>query len=256
MPENFKSYEAYPNYYLFGSRALTHITFWLSYYVLFSLVWFKADSGYFASFYLEFILLPVRMLAAYCMIYFLIPQYLIKKQFKQFFSGYLILLILAGVLQRLFSYFFYEQLLLQQVNDLINFSGLSRSILLINSTVIFVGAAKIFQLHMKLLDNQNFKSQIEVRSNRRTYRINTNEILYIEGLGNYITYYLQYKKELIVYSTIKKCLVDLPAQFLRVHRSYIINVNHIESYNNENVIINNISIPRSKEITDEMLRKV
>ena len=244
------------NYYLFGSRALTHIAFWFSYYVLFSLVWVKADSGYFASFYLEFILLPVRMLSAYCMIYFLIPEYLIQKKFKHFFMGYIILLIVSGILQRLIGYFFYEQLLLQQSSELLQFSAFSRNILLINSTVIFIGAAKIFQLHIKLLDTQNLHNQIELRSNRRTHHVNPIDILYIESLGNYMTYFLKDKKELIVYNTIKKSLAELPEQFLKVHRSFIINVNHIESYNNENVTINNRSIPRSKDITDEMLKSL
>ncbi len=254
MSDNLPSTEPQSNFYIFGSRALTHITFWLGYYVLFSLIWFKADQGYFASFYLEFILLPVRMLAAYCMIYFLIPHFLILKKYKHFFSGYLILLILSGFLQRLFSYFFYDQLLLQQTTELINFSGISRSILLVNSTVIFLGAAKIFQLHIHLLDEQKDARQIEVRSNRRTHRINADEILFVEGLGNYITYYLHNNKKLVVYSTVKKCLDQLPKQFIRIHRSYIVNISHIESYNNDNIIINNHSIPRSKEITDEMLR--
>lgn len=250
-----KSIALYSNFYLFGSRALTHIAFWLGYYILFSLIWVKGDSGYFASFYLEFILLPVRMLAAYCMIYFLIPEYLIQKKFKLFFIGYLVLLVVSGVLQRLIGYFFYEQLLLQQSSELLQFSAFSRNILLINSTVIFIGAAKIFQLHIQLLDKKITSNQIQLRSNRRTHHVNHNDILYIESLGNYMTYYLYDKKELIVYNTIKKCLDELPEQFIKLHRSFIINVNHIESYNNENVMINNHSIPRSKDITDEMLKK-
>ena len=192
------------NWYLFGLRPLTHVVFWLTYYVVFSLVWVKPELGYFASFYLEFVLLPVRILAVYSMIYWLIPQFLMTQQYRKFIVSYLLLLLVASSLQRLSDHFFYQQLLLGQQGSLLDFSGWLRSIILINSTVIFLAAIKVFQLYLlkqqelielrrtlEALESEGVDSTIELKANRRTHHIKVSQILYVEGMGNYVSYHLK-----------------------------------------------------------------
>ena len=99
------------SFYLFNSRIATHVLFWMAYYVLFGLIW-VGDKGYMASFYLEFVLLPTRILAVYITIYFLLPQYLLQKKYTHFLLGYGIVLLVGGLLQRVFIHLFYEELLL------------------------------------------------------------------------------------------------------------------------------------------------
>lgn len=243
----------FSDFYLFGSRLATHIIFWLVYYLCFSLIWAKPDQSLFASFYLEFVLLPVRILAVYAMIYYLIPKFLVEKAYKKFWLGYFLLLACVGLLQRLSGYFFYELLILKSQGAFFDPGAIVRSILLVNTTVVFVAAAKLFQLYIKLKDKVNADSNIEVTSERRTHRLKADDILYIEGMGNYVTYFLNDGRKLVVYKSIKKTIGDLPGQFVRLQRSYIINKNHIRSYSQENVQIGDKEIPRGKDITDQML---
>ncbi|WP_411029144.1 LytR/AlgR family response regulator transcription factor [Spongiimicrobium sp. 3-5] len=243
------------DFYLFNSRIATHVIFWVAYYILFGFVW-VAEDGYLASFYLEFILLPTRILAVYVVIYFLLPRFLLKRKYTNFFLGYVIVLLLAGVLQRVFIHLFYENLLLNNVEKgLFSINMLVRAVVLINTTVLLVLGAKLFQLwlieHEK---NREVRQEyLEIRSNRRIHRIATDNILFVEGLGNYVNYHLRDKSKVTAYATIKDTLVLLPENFIRVHRSYIVNKDHIKSYDANTIDVENQMVPRGKSVTDEVL---
>lgn len=255
---------------LFRSRLLNHACFWIAYYVLFSLVWASPERSYYVSFYLEFVLMPLRILASYCMMYVLIPTFLSDRKLIAFVTSYLILIVVAGGLQMLIGHFFYDQLLVDR-GEKFPFSAASwvRSIVLINSTVILLGAAKVIQLHFQLLDslavaekpdsaadNQDSDQFIEVKSNRRTHRLRVKDILYAEGLGNYITYVTADDSRIVVYSSLKAAQKRLPSSFIRLHRSYLVNRTHISAYDKDKVTVGAKAIPRAKDVSDEMLKGV
>lgn len=243
------------NFYLFDSRIATHIIFWTGYYVLFGFLW-AGEEGYMASFYLEFILLPIRILAVYLAIYFLLPKYLMKRKYAHFFFGYALMLMLAGILQRVFIHLFYEELLLNDSSSgLFNIRMFIRAIVLINTTVLLVLAVKIFQLWIVERERNIIIDEkiLEIKSNRRIHRVATHSILFVEGLGNYVTYHLADKSKITAYGSIKKALSSLPGNFTRVHRSYIVNRDHITSYDLNTVEVQNHPIPRGKSMADEAL---
>ena len=243
------------NFYLFGSRIATHAVFWVLYYILFGLIW-VGEKGYLASFYLEFVLLPIRILAVYVTIYFLLPRFLLKRKFKSFFLGYVLTLVLGGMLQRIFIHLFYEELLLNDSSSgLFSLMMLVRAIVLINTTVLFVLGVKLFQLWaMEHEKNQGLKKGIlEIRANRKTHRVPVENILFVEGLGNYVTYHLSDKSKITSYGSIKGALELLPANFRRVHKSYIINKEHIKSYDALTIDIQDNVIPRGKSVADDVL---
>lgn len=254
MKENGKEVRA--RFYLFGSRAATHILFWVGYYLLFSLVWMKPEQGYFASFYLEFVLLPPRVLAVYGMIYILLPQYLLTERYREFFALYAVLILIAALVQRVSGYFFYDYLLLGMVQPFFDLGALVQSVVLVNTTVVFVGAVKMYQFYLVERAGNSASanaSPITVKSDRRMHLLQPDDILYIEGMGNYVTYHLNNGKKLVVYSSIKAALDELPQQFFRLHRSYILNRRHIGSFSAENVVVGDHTIPRGKDVPDELL---
>ncbi len=240
--------------YLLNSRILTHVAFWVVYYVLFGFIW-AGQEGYLASFYLEFVLLPVRILAVYITIYFLLPKYLLKRKFLNFLIGYGVVLALGGCLQRIFIHLFYENLLLNEVQGLFSLKMIVRAIILINTTVLFVLSIKLFQLWS--IENQKNSSMadeiLEIKSNRRMHRIAPADILYVEGLGNYVNYHLSDGTKVTAYGSIKQTLTSLPEFFVRVHKSYIINKHHIKSYDANSIELKNHMIPRGKSVADELL---
>ena len=81
-----------------------------------------------------------------------------------------------------------------------------------------------------------------VRSDRKMLKVDFDSILYIESLSDYIKIHLQ-NETIVTRETISTIEAKLPKhRFLRIHRSYIICVSKIQSFTNEYVTINNITL--------------
>lgn len=240
--------------YLFGSRLATHLVFWLVYYISFSFIWADPQVGLFASFFLEFVLLPARLLAVYAMLYWLLPRLLLQKQFAQFLLSYGLLLILVGIVQQLADHYFYEKLLLGDEHQLFELSEWVRNVMLVNSTVLFVAAIKVLQLYfLQMESNDNGPNKIEIKADRRVHLVKCDNIQFLEGMGNYVAYYLADGEKLVSYGSLKSAVELLPEQFVRTHKSFVVNRNHIDSYNNEDIKVGSKTLPRGKDIQDSQL---
>ena len=224
--------------YLFGSRILTHILFWMGYFLLFGFIWEKGN-GYAASYFLEFVLLPVRIGVAYAAMYWLLPNVLLKKQFLRFLLMFLLLLLAGAILQVLFIHFFYDRQTTFLWEDLFHPSQLMRSMILINSTALLLLALKILKLYFeeRAVNQPVHEERIEVKADKRFYRIHPMEIHYLEGLGNYVTYHLQDGRKIIGYTSLKKANDELPGYFIRIHKSFIVNSRLVISYDGTSVEI-------------------
>lgn len=85
-----------------------------------------------------------------------------------------------------------------------------------------------------------------IRSDKKIYSVRLSELSHIEGCGDYIKVYLGDEKMLIVHDTIKRFLGNLPqGTFMRVHRSYVVNVSRIDYLEGNRVHIGNTAIPLS-----------
>ena len=232
--------------YVFNSRIATHIVFWVLYYVFFSFLW-SQNGNLFRSFELEFILMPIRMATSYLSLYLLIPRLLAKEKVLPFISSYLLLVFIGGMIQRILTYYFHE-FFFPGDSPLFSITMIIRSIVLINSTVMFLSALKVYKLWMeeRRLLKKSDEEALEIRSEKRFYKVLPSNILYLEGLGNYLTIYLKNGKSLISYLTLKEAESLLNTHFKRIHKSFIINTREIDSYNNENVEIKGRIIPIGK----------
>ena len=59
-------------------------------------------------------------------------------------------------------------------------------------------------------------------------------IIYCEGMGNYTKIYLSTGKEMIMSKTLKSIELSLGDNFCRIHKSYLVNNNHILRYSRSN----------------------
>ena len=248
-------------FYLFGSRVATHVGFWLLYYLAFGFIW-ASNGNYWASYYLEFVLLPARMLAAYVTLYVIIPHFLQPKKLWGLLGTYTLLITGCALIQRAITYFFYEGIAVPG-NEFWGMSGLLRNVILINSTVLFLSALKITQLwwqegsrikHLEgLLSNSLTTNDIiEIKSDKRIHRIAADDLLYVEGLGNYVIFRTK-KRKLISYTSLKQTLKKLPPQFQRIHKSYVINTHNVSSYDQENVEIGEKLLPVGRAYKQELI---
>ena len=103
------------------------------------------------------------------------------------------------------------------------------------------------------IELSNDKSDfIFVRSDRKMIKINFSEVNYIESLGDYLKIHLS-NKTIITRETITSIEAKLPKKkFLRIHRSFIVSINKIESFTNEFVEINNKAIPISRSYKNDV----
>lgn len=97
---------------------------------------------------------------------------------------------------------------------------------------------------------------IFVRSDRKMIKINFDEIQYVESLSDYIKIH-SVDKTITTRETISNIETKLPAKnFLRIHRSYIVNLKKINSYTNEFVEIGKNAIPISRTYKENVLKKL
>ncbi len=91
--------------------------------------------------------------------------------------------------------------------------------------------------------NKQDKESFLIKSGSQIFRIATDDIFYIEGAGNYITFYTK-KGKIMTLLPLSEILKMLPSQaFARIHKSYIVSIQHIEIIEKVRVIINKTPIP-------------
>lgn len=86
---------------------------------------------------------------------------------------------------------------------------------------------------------------IYVKSERKTVKLLEADLLYLEGMNNYIILHTRTDSH-IVYTSLSEMLNRLGASFLRIHKSYAINRQHIRSYTKEVVEIGAKELPIGK----------
>lgn len=92
-----------------------------------------------------------------------------------------------------------------------------------------------------------------LKSEYKIRRINFNDIVYIEGLKDYIKVYVYgHDKPIMSLSSMKAIESKLPSdKFMRVHRSYIVNLERIETVDRSRIVFGKVYIPVSEQYKEE-----
>jgi len=94
------------------------------------------------------------------------------------------------------------------------------------------------------------------KCNGRIEKVLYDELLFVEAALNYVTLHTVNGK-MIVYLTIKGIMESLPAElFVKVHKSFIINLQKINSIEGNIIHINKAEIPISQNSQDEILKLI
>ena len=88
-----------------------------------------------------------------------------------------------------------------------------------------------------------------IKSDYKLRRINLDDILYIEGLKDYVKIYLHREDHpFLTLVTMKQLELKLPAgRFMRVHRSFIVNLKRIEVIERSRIVFGKTYIPISDQ---------
>jgi DNA-binding LytR/AlgR family response regulator len=101
----------------------------------------------------------------------------------------------------------------------------------------------------------NDQSYIIVKSGFETFRLDVNQILFLEKDGNYMTYYTTNKK-IVARETIQESLDKLPESFLQIHKSFIINTDKINSFDKGKTVIGEHHVPISDTFRNDFLKLI
>lgn len=88
-----------------------------------------------------------------------------------------------------------------------------------------------------------------IKSEYKILRINLSDILYIEGMREYVRIHIENQKPVMALMSMKKMEAFLPDQrFMRVHRSYIVNLGKVNTIERYRILFEpNIRIPVSEQ---------
>ncbi len=92
-----------------------------------------------------------------------------------------------------------------------------------------------------------------IRFGAKYYKIRIDEILYIESSDVYINVHTANNKFLVRNGLQHFLDQNSASQFLRVHKTYAVNVNHITSVSAEIIVVNNVEIPIGRAYKDEVI---
>ena len=130
----------------------------------------------------------------------------------------------------------------------------------------FLKAANKASEHFKLRGNRNqintpisegkVKDHILIKSGTNLHHIKINDILYIKGAGNYVTFFVE-KQKIMALLTMEQVLEMLPSdQFFRVHKSYIVNADQIDIIEKDQIKIRDKAVPIGNNFKEGFLRNL
>ncbi len=99
------------------------------------------------------------------------------------------------------------------------------------------------KIKLPLSQNSTTNEVLTIKSNNKFYKINIDEILYIESQKDYVKLWLKDREVIAKYkiSDLEAKLID--KEFLRTHRSFIINKKNIISYSATHIEVGKYEVP-------------
>lgn len=117
--------------------------------------------------------------------------------------------------------------------------------------------------YQNLLSENTLKNSVEssdkdfllIKSDRRFYKIKFEDVKFIEGLKDYVVIHTTTQK-LITAMNLKTIHQKIISEsFMRVSKSYIVNFNHIQSFDNHTIYIDESEIPLGEIFKAEFFAK-
>ncbi len=95
-----------------------------------------------------------------------------------------------------------------------------------------------------------------IKCNQKIEKIKVADVLYIEGMSNYVIVHTAQKKY-VTYLTFKAIEEQLPQNvFIRIHKSFLVSLNAVKTIDGNELKLENISLPISKNYKEEVLAKI
>jgi len=248
-----------------SSNPYFHIAYWIIVIIVLVLTFGMSWDNNMAAFYFVSMLLPIVLGTSYFFNYYLVSNLLLKKRYLKFALYTIYTLIVSLYLESivlLFSFMYLGEFNFKNLDTNASDTFLLAVVLYL---LVFIGSflLMIYQIrenqkviHQLVLENEKMKkSHLEIISNRKLVKVPYKDIIYIESLSDYIivnTDNEQFKSK----ERISKIINRLPNIFIRIHRSFIINIERVKEVSYDEVLVDDVrlNIGRSyrKEVKDSL----
>ena len=132
--------------------------------------------------------------------------------------------------------------------------GASFGIVIGITLLSFVFLPLMFTLKIKEKTHSKDKT-IFVKDGLKLVRINFDEVLYIKSEGNYANF-IQEQSQTMNLISMKELEEKLPAEFVRVHRSFIVNIKKIQIILQDDLVIKDKHIPIGEKYKADLLNRI
>ncbi len=95
-----------------------------------------------------------------------------------------------------------------------------------------------------------------IKADNKIVKISFNEIIVINGDGPYVKIITKNGRKIMSLQSMSKLIQMLPANFFRVHRSHIVNIDHIDSIDGNMIKLKEQTAILSKNKRDEFLKLI
>ncbi len=243
-------------------RLIKHVLFWVGIMAFLTATFGKADGQYIKSFYYVSFLLPVAIGTSYLFNYWLVPNYLLQQHYWKF-GLYCVYTLIVSL--------YFEMLVLTTAFIVLanyqyaNLNPYSTNLFLLTTTIYcivfanaFIRLIKRYQRKEHLLNSMKERHQknktqhLIVKVDRQNKPIELEDLMVVESLADYVKLHLT-SEHVITKEKIGKLQKELPDHFIRVHRSFIVNKYHIDTFGKEEVSINAMKIKISRTYKKEVL---
>jgi hypothetical protein len=224
------------------------------------LILFGASSGnYTYSFYFLSFFMPVVMITSWVFSNYLVPVYLLKKRYRKFFLYSFYTLVISLDIEFILVFLAF---LLMSIYDFQNMRTIVDSYKWMPVVMYFIVLLNGFiTVAAELIRKQGSAAgitgeNIMVRSERKNRQISLHTILFLESMADYVKIFLDTGEVVITREKISALHDRLSGRFLRIHRSYVVNRDRLDSYNREEVSIGNKELPVSRTYKKEFISQM
>lgn len=117
------------------------------------------------------------------------------------------------------------------------------------------GSTHVVQAETASANKEETPTALFVKSDKKIIKVDFDDIQYVEAYGNYIKIYTD--QMILTSQTLSDFLEKLPHNFLRIHKSYVINFNALQLIDGNQIILQNkVKLPIGKLYKKDVLNRI
>jgi len=117
-------------------------------------------------------------------------------------------------------------------------------------------ALELFRSRQTIKMEENKASEMYIKQEDRFVKVVWEDILFVEAMQNYLRLHFK-DKTYVIHQTMSSIEEILPKDaFFRIHKSFLVNISHIDTVSGGRVFVNGIELPLSKHRKDDLFNNI